>query len=164
MRQEHHCLAQLGQLFGIQLADHDGQRDRNQHAQNNEYAVVHQRIAHHVAKVAGFEEELEVVQPHPAAVVDQAPQKALARPGLIVLKGDDDAEHGGVAEYGKPNGCGQMQQEEFQIVKCGTRRRASAFLFSYLLMFRLRRRLLVQRPHPFRRSCTIRALFTIIAR
>ena len=117
VRQEHERLAYLGQLLGVQLAYQYRQRYGYQHAQYYEYRVVHQCVAQHVAEVAGLEQELEVVKPHPFAVVEQAPQKALAGLGLVVFERNYNAKHGRVAEHGKPYRRRQMQQEQLQIVK-----------------------------------------------
>ena len=136
MRQEDRRLADLCQALRVQVGDQDRQRNRDHDVEHDEHDVVADRVAEHRDRrlhVRG-EQELEVVQPAPGAVVDQAPQKALARRNLVLLEGDQYAEHRDIAEKQIPDRRGQGQRKQLQIVHPDL----AALLFLLLYGHRLR--------------------------
>ncbi len=133
VRQEHHRLTGLGQLLGIDFVEEDGQGHRDQNTQNDEHDVVENRGLEHDREIGGFEEEFEIVKPHPFTVVEQCPQEALAGTRLVILEGNDHTEHRRIAKNEVPDRGRQVEKENLQIIK----RRAirSALLFCRLLRF-----------------------------
>ena len=63
------------------------------------------------------EEEAEIVQPAPLAVVKQAVQKTLSGRYSVVLKRDDQAEHRQIAENQIPDDGGQGQEKKLDVIQ-----------------------------------------------
>ena len=63
------------------------------------------------------EQEPEVVHAAPLAVIDQGPQKSLARGDLVLLEGDQDTEHRHVAEHDKPDRRRKRKKEKLNVVE-----------------------------------------------
>ena len=103
--QEHRRLADLGQLLGLQLGDHDGQRHGQCDAYTDEDDVIAQRVAEDVDNIRGFEEELEVVDADPLTVDQVADKRGISGVDLVVLKCQDDTAHGQVAQQQQPDSC-----------------------------------------------------------
>ena len=112
-------LQRFRHLLAVKMRNHDRQRHRQHHAQYNEDDIIADGVAEHVD--GGFlvidKQELEVLTAAPLAIVKQAPQKALAGSHLVFLEGDDQPEHGQIAEQDIPHQRGQRKEKQLHIVQ-----------------------------------------------
>ena len=112
---EHQRLIRLRLALGIQLVDHDGQRHRNDDAQNDEHDVVKKRVAQKHHKGVVVDEEAEVLKADKLAV-QQIIKEALLRENLVLNERDHQPEHGQIAEQNIPDERRQTQQAQLRIL------------------------------------------------
>ena len=117
MGEEHQGLIGLGGPLGVQLVDHDGQRNGDDDAQNDEDDIVKKRIPQEHGECVIVDEEGKILEPHKLAV-EQIVKEGLPGEDLVLLEGDDQAEHRQVAEQDIPDKRGKTQQAQLQIVPC----------------------------------------------
>ena len=115
MGEEHQGLIGLGGPLGVQLVDHDGQRNGDDDAQNDEDDIVKQGVAQQHGEGVVVNEEGKILEAHKFAV-EQIIKEGLPGEDLVLLKGDDQAEHRQIAEQRVPDKRGQPQQSQLQIV------------------------------------------------
>jgi len=90
----------------VQLAEDQGQGDGQRRAEDNHYRVIRNGVADDKPDVAVGKEIFEIIQADPRAA-DNAFQKTARNP--VLLKRDNNAEHGQIAEQQIPYGCRQRQ-------------------------------------------------------
>ena len=73
------------------FVEHDRQDDGHREAHQQVHKVQQQRVSQRDGKIAHVENKFEVIQAHPGAARD-APEQ------IVLLEGDDDADHRLVAE------------------------------------------------------------------
>ena len=73
------------------LVEHDRQDDGHREAHQQVHKVQQQRVSQRDGEIAHIDDEFEVIKPHPGAARDAFEQ-------IVLLKGDDDADHRLVAE------------------------------------------------------------------
>ena len=102
VREEHQRLIRLGQALGIQFVDHDGQRHRNDDAQNDEHDVVKKRVAQKHREGVVVDKEAEVLKADKLAV-QQVIKEALLREDFVLNERDHQSEHGQIAKQNIPD-------------------------------------------------------------
>ena len=102
MGEEHQGLVGLGGPLGVQLVDHDGQRNGDDDAQNDEDDIVKQGVAQQHGEGVVVNEEGKILEAH-KFTVEQIVQEGLPGEDLVLLKGDNQAEHRQIAEQRVPD-------------------------------------------------------------
>lgn len=100
--EEHQGLVGLGGPLGVQLVDHDGQRNGDDDAQNDEDDIVKQGVAQQHGEGVVVNEEGKILEAH-KFTVEQIVQEGLPGEDLVLLKGDNQAEHRQIAEQRVPD-------------------------------------------------------------
>ena len=115
MGEEHQGLIGLGGPLGVQLVDHDGQRNGDDDAQNDEDDIIKKRIPQEHGECVIVDEEGKILEPHKLAM-EQIIKEGLPGEDFVLLEGDNQAEHRQVAEQRVPDKRRQTQQAQLQIV------------------------------------------------
>ena len=96
-------LGNLPQLWIIGLVDGDGQDDRGKKPGNQSKEAQADGVVHQPPEHGGLKEVLKVLEADPGTSPD-------TKAGIVVFKGQLDAEHGDIIEYNDVNQ-GEQQHE-----------------------------------------------------
>ena len=132
VREEHHRLIDLRFALGIQLVDHQRQRYGNDDAQDDKNDIIAKRVAQKHGKRVVVDEELEILKPDEFAV-NQVVKEALPRENLVLLEGNQNAEHRQITEEHIPDKRRKTQQAELHVFS------RPFFLFARLRALRRRK-------------------------
>ena len=118
MRQQQGGLAELGQTSTVDPPQNNRQRNGDRDVQKDKEHVVADGVYQDSERRARVicEQESEIIQSAPRAVIDEAPQEALAGSDTVFLKGDDQPEHGQITEQYVPCQCRHRQQTELAVI------------------------------------------------